>query len=418
MSRRWWRISLAAGSLALVCCAPAHAQEWTRFRGPNGSGISKATTVPVQFTPADYNWKVKLPGIGHSSPVLWGKKLFLASAEQETGTRHLHCLDAATGKIAWTYSQPYPMYGLHMYNNAASGSPAVDGERVYFIWGTPDAFKVHALDHSGKPLWTRDLGRYKAQHGAGSSPILVGDIVIVAKEPEAENGLLVGLDAKTGEVRWQYERFSKDAPYATPVVYRPEGGPAEVIFTNGAHGMTSLNPANGKLNWELRDLYRARNVSSPIVLENGLILAGSGNGGGDKQTFAVKPGSGAGKTAPQIAYEVKRGIAYVPTPIAIGNRVFIWGDAGIVHCINADTGETVWMERVGGNFFGSPVCVNGKLYAINAQGEVVVIAASDELQVLGRSELGEASHSTPAVADGVMYLRTESHLISVGGRKK
>ena len=414
MSGRFLLAATLTGSLLLS--TPLRAQEWTRFRGPNGAGVSAATTVPVQITEADYNWRVPLEGGGHSSPVLWGKKIFLTSAQESTGKRHVLCLDASNGRRLWIRSYDFSAYPRHAFNSAASSTPAVDKDHVYVIWATPDSFVVHALDHGGKELWKQDLGAYPAQHGGASSPVVVGDTVVVAREPEGVNGCLAGLDRRTGAIRWKRERASKDAAYSTPLVYEPKSDPPEVIFTSTSHGITSLNPETGALNWEVPGVFRARCVGSPVLV-NGLVFGTAGNGAGDKQAVAVRPGGKNGDPAPKVEYQVSRGLIYVPTPILVGDRLFLWGDAGIVTCLRAGTGEQVWSERVGGNFFGSPICVNGKLYAMSTKGELVVVEASDQFKVLARSNLGEASHATPAVADGVLYLRTEGHLISVGGKK-
>jgi len=406
-----------AVGLALMLPATAQAQEWTRLRGPNGTGVSMATTIPVQCTEADYNWKIQLPGVGHSSPVIWGTKLFVTSAEDAAGKRHVHCLDTASGRSLWTKTYPFSTYNLHKFNTSASSTPAVDADHVYVIWPAPTSVMIYALDHAGKEIWKRDLGPFVTQHGGASSPIVVGDTVILTKEPDEGEGMLVGLDRKTGEIRWKRDRVSKNASYATPFVYEPKGGAPEVIFTSTAHGITSLDPKTGELNWEMRDVFRARCVGSPVLLSSGLVFATAGAGNGDKQAVAVRPGSKKAGIEPKVAFQPTRGVSYVPSPVAVGDRVFVWGDAGLVTCLKADSGEQVWSERVDSSFFGSPVCVNNKLYAMSTKGELIVVEAGDQFKLLGRSPLGETSHSTPAVSGGVMYLRTERHLISLGGKK-
>jgi outer membrane protein assembly factor BamB len=395
----------------------ASAQEWTRFRGPNGTGVSAATTIPVQFTESDYNWRVELPGTGHSSPVLWGKKIFLTSAEEEKGKRYLLCLNAVDGKVLWSKPYEFARYRKHQFNTSASSTPAVDADRVYVLWATHDAFSVHALDHQGNEVWRKDLGAFPTQHGVASSPIVVDDLLIFAKEPEDSSGSLIALDKKTGAPRWKRDRSSKASPYMTPILYRPKTGPAELIFTSTAHGVTSLDPRTGDLNWEIRDIFKARCVAGPVVAGD-LIFQAAGTGGGDREAVAVRPGSKQAGTHPEVVFKVMRGISYVPCPLVHAGKIIMWGDAGIVTCLKADTGDPLWSERVGGNFFGSPVLVNGKIYAMNSKGELVVAEPTDTgLKVLARNDLGEASHATPAVADDVMYLRTLSHLISVGGKK-
>src|SRR5947208_1121751 len=138
----------------------AHAQEWTQLRGPNGTGISAATTIPTTFAEADYNWRVELPGKGHSSPVIWGSKIFVTSAEEEKGKRHLICVDSATGKLLWTKTYSFKPYSHHEFNTAASASPTVDADLVYAIWPTPDSYTVTAVDHEGHEVWSKDFGSF------------------------------------------------------------------------------------------------------------------------------------------------------------------------------------------------------------------------------------------------------------------
>lgn len=406
-------------SLAAIClAAPALAQEWTRFRGPNGTGISEAASIPVQFTESEVNWRVKLPGAGHSSPVLWGSRIFLTTADGAAGKRHVLCLDAADGRVLWDRAYDFPRYPKHQLNSFASGSCCVDADYVYVPMATPDSVNLWAFDHNGKEIWKRELGKFQVNHGPAGSPIVIDDVVVMANDQEGGESFLAGVERATGRVLWRRERTSSDAgAFATPLVYRPKSGPAEVIFSSTSHGMTSLDPRTGELNWEAPALFTARCVASPVLFGD-LVIQTAGTGGGPKQGVAVQPGSKKEGVAPKVAYRLTRDVSYVPTPIVYGEYLFLWGDAGIINCLKAATGERVWMERVGGNFFGSPVCVNGKLYAISAEGELVVVEAGGQFKVLGKTPLGEASKATPAVAGGVMYLRTESQLISVGGAKK
>jgi outer membrane protein assembly factor BamB len=399
-----------------ICCA----QEWTQFRGPNASGISSATTIPANVTEADFNWKVKLPGIGHSSPVIWGDRIFVTAAEEETGKRHFLCINANDGKTVWTKTFPFNVYRHHQFNNAASTTPAVDSERVYVAWPSPQSIQLYAFDHSGKELWKRDLGGLEVNHGGGCSPVVVDGVVVYRSESEGEGApesFVIGLDAKTGQPLWKTPRTCKSTSYSTPVVYRPKSGPAELILNSEAHGFMSLDPKTGAINWESGPLFKQRTVSSPVLMGD-LIFGTSGNGGGARQGVAIQPGSKASGTAPQVKWEVTRGVGYVPTGIYYNRLLYVFEDANFVACMRPDTGETIWRERVGGNFFGSPVCVNGKLYAMNSQGELVVVEAAEQFKLCCKVPLGEASHSTPAVSDGVMYLRTEGHLISLGGKQR
>jgi outer membrane protein assembly factor BamB len=408
--------SLALLTLLLSAPLTGHAQEWTRFRGPDGSGISSASGIPIQVTSAEYLWRVELPGAGHSSPVLWGERLFITSAEDDKGRRHLHCLDAKSGKALWSRSYDFPKYDRHQLNTAASSTPAVDAGRVYTAWPTPEAYLVIALDHAGSELWRRDLGKLVTQWGGAASPVVVGDVVMlgVYQEEDGPAGFLVGLDRNTGAIRWKVPRQSHNSSaYSSPLIYQPKGQKAEAIFTSTAHGMTSVDPETGSVNWEVPGLFTLRCVASP-VLAGDLIFATAGSGGGAREAVAVRPGAAGRKSQPKAEYRLARGPSYVPSPIAWGGRIYAWGDNGIVTSLKANTGEQLWRERVGGDFFGSPICVAGRLYAISTRGELVVVEAGDQFKLLGRSDLGEASHATPAVTNGRMYLRTLSHVTCIG----
>ncbi len=407
-----------AASTCLVAAAPhfAAAQDWTRFRGPNGAGISDATSIPTEWTDKDYNWKTKLPGIGHSSPVIWGDRIFLTSAIEETCQRIVLCISATDGSILWQKAYDSTVHSKHLRNSFASSTPAVDAEQVYAVWSAPEDYTLVALDHQGNEKWKVNLGPYVSQHSGGTSPIVYEDLVILNNDQDGVSSL-VAVERRGGKIRWQTPRRTAVVSYATPCVLAREGQPPQLIFHSEAHGISSVDPKTGKTNWEVR-AFDKRTVSSP-VLAGGLILGTCGSGFGGNYVAAIRPGSADGKTPPQEAWpKITDAAPYVPTPVAKGDLVFLWGDKGVVSCVKADSGQRVWgPQRVGGNFSGSPVCVNDKLYCIAEDGQVVVIAATAEYQFLGRSPLGEDSRSTPAVSGGRMYLRTYSHLFSVGGKK-
>ena len=392
----------------------APAQEWTRFRGPNGGGLGEAAALPTSWTEQDYNWRIELPGIGHSSPVLWGKRIFLTSAIEETAERILLCLDADSGKILWQRRYDSTVHPKHLRNSFATPSPTCDEHHAYFVWSTPDAYTLVATDHDGHEKWKIDLGPYAAQHSAGPSPIVYGDLIVLGNDQDAESSL-VAFDRMTGDLRWQTPRKTEFVSYATPCVLRREGLPDELIFLSGAHGVSGIDPKSGKTNWEL-DVFDKRTCASPVIA-GGLIWGSCGSGAGGNYVVAVRPGSPDGTVKPQEIWKITDAAPYVPTMVAKGNLVFLWSDKGLVSCYSATTGQPVWkQQRVGSNFSGSPVCVGDHLYCIAENGDVVVIAASEQYEMVSRNPLGEDSRSTPAVAGGRMYLRTYSHLVSIGGK--
>jgi outer membrane protein assembly factor BamB len=389
---------------------------WIRFRGPNGCGVSDAATIPTDWSAKDYRWRVSLPGIGYSSPVIWEDRLYITSTIEEEARLIILCLSTADGSVLWSTSvncKPHPKYKA---NIDASTTPALDTDRLYAAWATPDEHVVIALDRrQGKELWRRDLGPYVAEDGFGASPVLAGDVLVVANDQdEGGTSSYLGLDRATGQIRWKVDRTSKKASFSTPCLFQPEGGRAQVILTSCAHGITSLDPASGRKNWEL-PVFDVRATGSPLIA-GAMIFATNGAGTSGKYLVAARPGIPEQGVPPEELYRIKEAVPYVPTPVARWPLVFLWSDRGVATCIDGPTGKVHWRERVGGEYLCSPVCVGQAIYGNAKNGEMVVLAAADKYEVLARIDLGEPTNSTPAVADGVMYLRTLSHLMALGGK--
>lgn len=404
-----------------LAAAAASGQEWTRFRGPNGSGLAQPCPLPVRWTEKDYNWNVTPGGTGFGSPVLWGDRVFLLSADEKTGTRTVQCLTAADGKTLW--SQPYPVtpFRHHGDNSLAASTPAVDKDRVYVCLAAPQAILLVALDHQGKEIWRRDLGTHQSQHGPCLTPIVWEDLVIVANDQDGPSNVLA-VESATGKTAWQAPRKAGKATYCTPCVYQPAGGPqgpaagapAQIVVTSSAEGMVGLDARTGKGEWSVRDVFPERCVGSPVVAGD-LVVASCGVGSAGVRMVAVRPGR-AGQPA-AIAYERKSSIPYVPVPLYRDGLLFMLGDGGNVWCLRAATGEEVWQDKLPDKFYGSMVCADGRLYCISRAGKVYVLSVGEKFALLATNDLGEKSFSTPAVAGGRMYLRTHSHLFSLGGRK-
>lgn len=412
MNRIAGRAFLVA-ALALPGIAPALAQEWTRFRGPNGTGIATGKGIPVQFTPADYAWKLDLPGMGHSSPVIWGERLYVTSAVEETKKRTLYCVRTTDGKVLWTVTEDYDQYPRHRLNSHASASAAVDRDRVYLPWWGPRRSALVAYTHEGKEVWRHELGPWFGQHGGALSPVLFEDLVILRADNDKEGpeSFIVALEAKSGKPRWRKTQAAEAASYSNPVLFTPKGAAPQLVYTSQALGVVSLNPRTGDLNWQVPGIFNMRTIIAPAIAGDRL-LATSGNGAGKRQCFVIQATQGTAS----VAYEIPRGTPYVPNPIVLNNRYFLWADNGIVTCVKADSGEQVWSERATTTTYSSPICIDGKIYGISAGGEVVVIEASDEFKILGRSQVGGVVHATPAVSGGRLFIRTESQLIAVGGK--
>lgn len=419
-----WSAALMA-SLALIGLPdPISGQEWTRFRGPNGTGFSSATTIPVEWTDADLSWKTELPGLGNSSPVVWGDRVFVLSADPDDATRYVLCLSATTGRELWRQKFASSKHRLHVRSSYASSTPAVDEKHVYVAWSTPEKVTFKAFFHDGREAWDLDLGRWQSQHGFGTSPIVYRDMVILHNSQQANqlekdetpgDSFMMAFDRHTGRELWRTPLVSMNVCYSVPFIYQPPGGgPDELICISTGNGMFSLDPNSGSQNWALNDgLFSMRTVSSPIEAA-GLIFGGNGSGQySGNYIVAVRPGTSA-----RLEYKLKNSsefkAPYVPGLIAMNDMVFCLYDRGFASCIDAATGKIHWTERTGADFSGSPVRVNDKIYCIDEAGVVWVLAASKTYQLLAKNPLGEPSRSTPAVSGGRMFLRTESHLTAVG----
>ena len=410
-------------ALAIILASVSQGQEWTRFRGPNGQGISSAKTIPVKWTAEDYNWKVELPGGGHSSPVLWGDKLFVTIGDQPAGHSVLLALSVSDGAVLWQKEYAISKYRPNKLNSFATATPAVDEDHVYALWTSPEETILTALNHAGTEVWKRTFEGVRCQHGAGSSPIVYDDMVIFTHEHENSSSkdarsIWVAVDRKTGVTRWTLERQTgPKTSYSTPCVYTPAGRKPQLIFNSYSHGMTSVDPGTGKVIWEVASAFPARVVSSPVIADE-LLVGSCGDGGSGKRLIAIRPGSSDRSIQPTEAYKIDSGYRpYVPTSIAKEGLLFTFHDRGYVTCRKSATGRQLWEEKPAGRFFSSPVWVDGKLYCITMDGDVVVIKAAETYELLAINPLGETSHATPAISGGKMYLRTYSQLISIGSKK-
>ena len=389
--------------------ARSQTQEWTRFRGPNGTGLSDAKGIPTAWTESDYNWKTQLSGIGHSSPVIWGDKVFITSAIEDNAQRIILCLSATDGRILWQRSYNSTVHHHHKFNSFASTTPAVDEQHLYVCWSTPEEYTLLALDHSGKDVWKINLGPFVSQHSCGISPVVYQDMVLLGNDQDGVS-FIRAVSRKDGSTVWQNDRKSAVVAYSTPCVNVRADGKEELIFNSEAHGISALDPITGKTNWELA-VFDKRSCSSPVC-GAGLVFGTCGSGGGGSYVVALRPGP-----KPEIAYKITDAAPYVPSLLIKDNLIYLWSDKGIVSAYQVGTGEKVWSSRVGGNFFGSPICIGDHLYCIDEEGQVVVVKTGETFELVAKNPLGEPSRATPSVADGRLYLRSYSHLISLGGKK-
>jgi outer membrane protein assembly factor BamB len=399
-----------------VCWAvvSARAEDWPRFRGPNGTGTSQDKNIPVQFGAESIVWKAAIPGLGNSSPVVRNGKVYLESALEDGSKRLLICLDAATGRQAWQREIAAQASKTHKKNTLASSTPATDEKNVYAVFWDGKNIHLHAYTLDGKPVWQRDLGAWiqgrRGNHGAGLSPVVYGGRVFVNNDQD-DTAALLAFDAASGKPLWKAPRKAFGACYSSPFLLERPGEPARLIC-GSTQGLSAYDPAGGKETWKWEWDWAGtrmplRTVGSPIY-HQGMVFLTSGDGAGDRAMAAVPLGGD------KPAWEEKRSFPYVPTMLVKDDYIYWVNDRGIAACYVARTGQPVWTERLGGDMTASPVMIDGKIYAFSEQGDVYVFAAAPQFALLAKNSIGEPVMASPAVADGKLFIRGRSRLFAIG----
>jgi len=412
---------------ALLCGAALHlpapeaaAQEWTRFRGPDGTGIGRITSLPAELQPEDIAWTVELDGVGHSCPVLWGEKLFITIAAADGTNRRVQAYDARDGSLLWEWTAPLEEHPQHRFNTFASATPVVTAEALHVVWASGTETQALALNHEGEVLWERSWPHFSSDHGFAASPVMQEGVLIFHTDSlEEKRSYVVGLDPASGETLWEVERVTDDekhtTAYGTPATTTLDGAPVLVVFQTN-DGWRGLSPKTGELVWRYEGGYTQRNVSS-IVESDGVVFAVVGSGGAGRQAHALRPASDG---SAELLYElgISDGLGYVPTPLIHEGRLYLWGDGGVLACRDFATGEEIYRERIGGggNFFSSPVIADGKIYCGSRDGELVAVKLGPQFELLGVTTFDSGIHATPAIANNRFYLRTDTQLLCVPGK--
>ncbi len=399
-------IVVATSSPALV-----QADDWLRFRGAGGHGVcEKVASIPLQLDEAKALWQIPLKGTGQSAPVIVGKKLFYTvSPEEKPGTRALVCVSTEDGKEIWRKSEAFANYKLHQFNSPTSSSPTVDAERVYLWWNDGDGAEVFALGHAGEPVWKQDLGPFESAHGSGSSLVLVDGVLLVQKVNLNESSFVGGLDPATGKVLWRTPiRETAKTSYVSPLIRALPGGGSEAIVASTEEGILALDPKSGEVRWKFNPAFEHRIVASPVACGDHLfVCAGGGGGGKDSVVLEVAPGS------KQVIerHRLTKTIPYVPTGLGIDGKLFLVSDGGVATCVDPASGELVWRSRLVGKCFASPIAIGDRIYAFGRDGDYKVYRAADTFEVLAEGELSAGVNTTPAVADGKLFVRTDEKLL-------
>jgi outer membrane protein assembly factor BamB len=406
-----WPAILAVIGLAVAPRTVVRAQDWNRFRGSNGQGLANRLPNAPSFIDQPIKWKIRLPGVGHSSPVVWANRVYVTSADQETGVRYVLSFNTNDGSEVWRREFSGNVFKQHEFNSFASSTPAVDENLLYIVWAAPDALSVVALNHRGEDVWNTGLGEFESRHGHGVSPMVCDDLVIVPCDQDYAPSFVAALNRNSGDIVWkvdrQFAKLEQDAAYATPCIYESSEGKRQLITFCRPDGISALEPSTGQTLWQY-PAFPYRPVGSPVITRDGLIV------GGNPTTIAVRPPSST-ETNAQEVFRIEGVSPYIPTLLAIDDFVFLWADRGIVECIDSATGKRHWKKRVGGEFHSSPIAVGRAVYCVSTDGELVALSASEEFRELGRRKLEEDCSATPAVTGQSMLVRTANSLICIGG---
>lgn len=431
--------SFAAVAAALIVASHGIAADWPQFRGSDGSGVVTDKLLPPDrwSTKENVAWKLEIPGHGWSCPIVSGGRVFVTScvsdekfAVAKTGYyapfevktlkgEHrwtVFCLDAATGKIQWerVAHKGVPQHSIHVKASYAPETPVTDGKRVCAYFGNVGLF---CYDMDGKELWSKAWEVYPTRFGwgTGASPVLHGDRIYIVNDNE-KSSFLVALDKNTGKEIWKVERDEK-SNWATPFIW--ENDTRTEIVTCGTKKVRSYD-LDGKLLWQFGGMSSIC-VPSPVAA-HGLLLISSGyEFGSPRPVFAVRPGASGdislkkGETSNDfIAWYKEPAGAYHPTPLVLGDILYVVYSTGFIASFEAKTGKPIYeKQRLGGSFTASPWSYDGKIFCLSEEGITHVIKAGSEFASLGENKMGEVCLATPAVSDGRLFIRTVSSLYCI-----
>ena len=381
---------------------------WPEFRGPTGQGTSTATNLPAEWSAAsNVVWKQAIPGLGWSSPVLAGEKVFLTTAVESNKVLSLRALslDADTGRTVWSTEIFTPTASrAHAKNSQASPTPIISGDRLYVHFGP---YGTACLDLAGKVLWRNATLKYSSVHGNAGSPALAGDALIFNCDG-SDNPFVAALNKNTGEVLWKFSRQTdakKKFSFSTPLVVNNQ------VITVGSGGVFALDPKAGKELWRVPFAEGYSVVPRP-VFGHGLIFISTGF---DRPVvMAIRPSADKA----EVAWTLNRAAPNTPSLLLVGTELYMVSDAGIASCVDARTGKVHWQERVGGNYSASPVYGDGKIYFQSEEGKGVVLKSGKDFLKLAENQLEEKTLASYAIGDGELFIRTAENLYCIGSVQK
>ena len=423
MHMKFPSVLIQTGILFLV--ANICAGEWPRFRGPNGDGIVTESKAPREWGDDNVRWKTQLPGPGSSSPIVFGNRVFLTAysgygsdpsgpGDQSDLKRHALCYDLATGELLWQKEVPNEQkvadytgryITVHGYS---SSSPVTDGEMVYFFLETSGVF---AFTMDGEQVWQADVGEKSHAWGAGASPILHENLVIV--NASAESDRFIALDKKTGEEIWSVTGMPR--AWNTPLIVRPSNGDPELVVSIRGK-ILAFDPATGEALWNCEGIKAAELCPSPVEGDGILFILGHPRG----EAMAVRPGGRGDVTESHVVWKLNKG-SNVGSPVYHDGKLYWANDkSGIFYCVDGKSGEILYEHRMQprpGMFYASPILIEDQIYYLNRNGETSVVAASPDFELIERHSLsGDNSpfNGSPAVVDDRVVIRSDRYLYCLG----
>jgi len=399
-----------AAAIGLISCA-ASAEEWPAWRGPRGDGTSTETDVPIKWTEAEnVLWKSPVPGKGHSSPIVWGDRVFVTTCEEAKKTRELLCFDANTGKRLWQkVVLTAPLEKKNNLNSYASGTPATDGRRIWVAFLEAPKIWVVCYDFDGKEIWRRSPGEFYSVHGFCSSPLLYKDRVILNADQDAV-AYIVALDQATGAERWRIDRPNRTRSYVPPVLFEAAGKKQMVLA--GSKCVASYDPDTGGQHW-IVDGPTEQMVASLVYGDGVFFVTG---GYPSLHVLGIRPDGRGNVTGTHVMWHERKSPSYVPSPIAAGKHFFWVSDAGTANCVEAQTGKYVWSQPLGRHHSASPVSAAGRLYFLDDEGQMFVLKASETFELLAKNALGEPCRASPAISRGRLFIRGMENLYCIGDK--
>lgn len=384
------------------------AGDWNQFRGPTADGQSTSGPIPLKWGPQEnITWKVSLPGVGHSSPVVARDRIFLTSCIEETQERLVLCHDFVSGKELWRKTvATSPLEIRHKNSSCANSTPATDGERVYSSFLDRDRYLLFCHDFHGKLVWKRDLGKYVNKHGFCSSPILTSEMVVIVGDND-EAGFIAAVDPKSGNDVWRHTR--SDSVRSFSVTVPIQAGGKDQLLVAGCRSLTSLEPKTGKEFWKVTTPTE-KYVAAAVLAEGVAVVTGTSPA---NTLWGIDPTGSGEVTENKVLWKESQHALYTCSPVAVGPYVFGVTDNGIAWCLEAKTGKKMWVERLGKAHHASLLHADGHILALDEEGVCHVFLAGPKFQLVRRNKIGEPCHATPALANGSIVLRTEKSLFRI-----